>query len=391
MKKLCSLLLCLTLLALAGCGAANVPQDPASPDVSPTPMQSQQAEQEPAASASAQATAPNHTSAPNPGNDGVAILLRKGGAVYSGCWEVNTGFIIKNASPLLTTKGAGSTWDVAQSICTWDGACAFVVSNSYATVSAAENSQATVEPVDWTLQYADGCTIKLSDTLCEVVEKGRSYTVSLSDMPAPITGEGVTSWLLSSHRDKDALYLFFAQSEAEQAYLFYAKADPSDGSVTWSEPLSMPEEHCGGNLVQYGLARFTAVTDSMLYLSGYDTILCLDYRTNELRDLSSVTDRLDSLLSDMVRASGLGRTFATVPVGQCGDLVVCSMQYRGESDANRSFVAYYAIEGDSLAGILLVENTDDASYKITTYAGDGAPLTSLEPDYTFVAVSGTHF
>lgn len=393
MKKALALLLSLMMTILIGCGVAELPDPlPVIPDATetgdlPAPEQTEPPEQSLAPVSPPSGPVPSGTATLPIDEDSVVFLARKGSTLYRAAWDTVTGELSVHEEPLLASRGARNAWDVNQSICTWDGKDAFVVSNSYATLTAAQDSPATVEQVNGALKYGSGYTLRFSETQCEVKMDGDSCVVPVEGMPSPLTAEDTVRWLVSSHREENVLYLFFAEAAmgTHGASIFYAKADLNEGAVKWSEPLNVPEAFYHG-LLDYGIPQCTAVVGGKLYLSGYETILCLDYEKNELRDLSEITNWLDTLLPDTERAAGFGTPFATVPKGQCGDIVICGMEYRGVNDANRHFVVYYAIENESLVGVLVAEDIDGEPYQLAAYDKNGKLLFSEEPEYEFVTV-----
>lgn len=393
MKKALALLLSLMMTILIGCGVAELPDPlPVIPDATETgnllaPEQTEPPEQSLAPVSPPSDLVPSGTATLPIDEDSVIFLARKGSTLYRAAWDTVTGELFVDEAPLLVSRGARSAWDVNQSICAWDGKDAFVVSNSYATLTAAQDSPAAIELVSAALKYGAGYTLKFSETQCEVTLEDDSYVISIEGMLSPMAEENAVKWLVSSHQEENVLYLFFTEAAigTHRASIFYAESDLNEGTVKWSEPLNIPEAFYHG-LLDYGVPQCTAVVDGKLYLSGQETILCFDYEKNELRDLSDITDWLDALLPDTERAAGFGTPFATVPKGQCGDIVICSMEYRGANDASRHFVAYYAIENESLVGVLVAEDIGGEPYRLATYDKNGKLLFSEEPEYEFVTV-----
>lgn len=392
MKKALALLLSLVTTILMGCGVAGPDPLPVMPNATgtediPALEQTDPPEQSLAPVSPPSDPVQSETAILPIDEDSVVFLARKGSTLYRAAWDTVTGELSVHEEPLLVSRGARNAWDVNQSICSWDGKDAFVVSNSYATLTAAQDSPATVEQVNGALKYGSGYTLRFSETQCEVKMAGDSCVVSIEEMPSPLAAEDTVRWLVSSHREENVLYLFFAEAMigTHRASIFYAKADLNEGVVKWSDPLNVPEAFYHG-LLDYGIPQCTAVADGKLYLSGQDTILYLDYEKNELRDLSGITNWLDTLLPDTERAAGFGTPFATVPRGQCGDIVICGMEYRGANDANRHFVAYYAIENESLVGVLVAEDTEGEPYRLSVYDKDGSLLFNEESEHEFVTV-----
>lgn len=367
MEKLCSLLLCLTLLALVGCGAANVPAptpsgtpDSSEPQKTPEPIVS--GTDEPATFATKDAEMLIYS--PTEGGMIDAVHLT---------WHVQRGEVSFN-TPICTLDEEN-----LRSILAWNGTDTLLVTP--AAESAEYDPTYTVEvygaaskwPALWGDGYSlefrdDGAVLTVADGENVSFDADKPLVTDSGEIPTlfgdPVTLDGLKGSVLASAYEDGVLTLVSFHSRPDvpnDSVLLCTKLYASTGMASCSLSLRPPAEFLP-HFFSYPESAGHAIVKNVFYFSGQGTIGCLDLTTGEFFGLESVHERLRALVPEDLADSA--ESELNVVCGYTENGIIGHTWYgrSNHSDDKRSCSLYYCVEDGRLVGALCLKSDGGEPY-----------------------------
>lgn len=384
MKKLCSLLLCLTLLALVGCGAGDVttPADPATSGVSEP-----QKTPEPTVSGTDEPTTFNTKDAEmliySPAESGMIDAVHL-------TWHVQSGEVSLNA-PICTLDEGN-----IRSILAWNGTDALLVAP--AAESAEYDPTYTVEVYGaaskWPVLWGDGYSLEFRDDAAVLTAAGGETVffdpatplmTDSGETPTlfgnPITLDDLKGSVLASAYEDGGLTLVSFHSEPNvpnNSVLLCTKLYAYTGLASCSLPLQPPAEFLP-HFFSYSESAGHAIVKNVFYFSGQGTIGCLDLSTGEFFGLESVHEQLRALVpEDLVDSA---ESELNVVCGYTEDSIIGYTWYgkSNHSDDKRSYSLYYCVEdGRLVAALCLKTDSGEPFLALNCYDSSLNPVGTVD-------------
>lgn len=293
---------------------------------------------------------------------------------WLGTWDVTTGDFSLGKDPTVTMTGENRQ----DNTLSWDGKNQYLVWDE--TVVTAHDKDAAVLPCrpafqnDSRMIWGSGYQVELTqDAQCVLTqEEKNAITIPLSDPKLSVDGKAVALKDLSvlgctkNNEQLTLVYAYLNENQNGNCVLLHAKLDLKTKEVTWSEPVTIPDEYRDGFFFCDFL--YHPIIDQKLYFSSWDSIAYYDLKDNQFVDMKEIPKQVKTLLPQAERATFEGKTLSAEVVGCTPEMVIGSISYQ-EPKTETLHEVYFAVKGDQVLGFLVWQDSDSAS-SITVYDKD---------------------
>lgn len=314
--------------------------------------------------------------------------------VVSCKWNILDGTMEFGSKPVFTFCDFTS-----YAIALWDGEDHILANVDYELIDQdyyIDSSLSILELSDGLVLYGDDYYLDFLDGVATLtLDSGEQF--AFSDVDGPVIGDSSTtlensrdSILAGEYSDGVLTMAFFhiAWEDPHASKLVYAKLDTADGSVTWSQPVDVPNESIHG-ITRFPESSQAAIVNHKLYFAGAEALGCLDLEIGQSYALTAVSAALDKLIPDSFRPSTYG--LLTQVSGYNKDVVIGYVNYNSKEN-DVIYDVEYAVWNDHLLGGFYVTSPVGGLGEftsITTFDGDLNLLNTLYPeDLGFDAFQG---
>ncbi len=309
-------------------------------------------------------------------------------------WNILDGTMEFGSKPVFTFHDFSS-----YAIAFWDGEEHILASVDYESADQdydIESSASILELSDGMVLYGDGYYLDFLDgTATLTLDTGEQFAFSDAEGPVidgfPVTIENSQDSILAGEYSDGVLTVAFFHIDWENPHvskLVYAKLDTADTTVTWSQPVDVPEESIN-DITRFSESSQAAIVNHKLYFAGAEALGCLDLKSGLSYALTDISSALNKLIPNSFRPRTYG--LLTQVSGYNKDVVIGYVTYSSKEN-DVIYDVEYAVWDDKLLGGFYVTSPAEGLGRftsVTTFDGELNLLNTLYPeDLGFDACQG---